>query len=112
MNYLITESQVSNLAMKYLNSTYGLEKYRTDNHPTLIFFVKGDLAYAEYDIERNILYFSSKLRNEIGRSLEKIFSMRVVKTEDVFDKWVGQYVDLDVTNLYFSEALPYDINSI
>lgn len=112
MKYIITENQRENLAMKFLNNTYSLEKFRTENHPNIIFFVRDGNAYMEWDIEQSKVYFSSKLNHAMKRSLENIFSLRLYDRDRVIDNWIEQYVSLDINGLYISEALPYPIKDL
>ena len=112
MNYLVTENQVSNLAMTYLNGRYHLKKYRTDKHPEIIFYVIEDKIYMEWDIKNSDVYISKRLMHEIRRHLENIFGLGLYDGRKVFDMWVAQYVDTSINDVRFSETLPYTVNDI
>jgi hypothetical protein len=112
MNYLITESQVPNLAISYLNSTYGLEKFRSEKHPEIIFFAKDGIVHLEWDIKNSDVYVSNKLKHAMNRSLENIFGFKPFDRLELIDKWIEQYVSLEINHVYYSEALPYPIKEL
>jgi hypothetical protein len=112
MNYLITENQVSNLAMTYLNGMYHLEEYRTEKHPEIVFFIKEDKVYVEWDVKNSGVFISKRLMHEIRRHLENIFGLGIYDGRKVFDMWIGQYVDTSINDVHFSETLPYTVNEL
>jgi len=57
MKYIITESKLEKVAIKYLNKIYGnLEEYRTDERPDKVFFIRGKKVFMEQDLENDDLW--------------------------------------------------------
>ena len=88
MKYIITESKLDKVVIKYLNNEYGdLEEYRTDEHPNSVYLVKDNKVYMELDTKYNGLYVDyttiwEDLINIIGRKYDEI--KRIIK------KWVEE----------------------
>ena len=88
MKYIITESKLDQVIIKYLNKVYGdLEEYRTDEHPNSVYLVKDNKVYMEFDTKYNGLYVDyttiwEDLINIIGRKYDEI--KRIIK------KWVEE----------------------
>ncbi len=86
MKYIITESKMEQVIIKYLNKEYGdLNVYRVDGNSDSVFFVKDDKVYMER--EKNVLwvdYFT------IWTDLETIFSLKDSEIEHIITKWVKE----------------------
>jgi hypothetical protein len=86
MKYIITESKLEQVIIKYLNKGYGdLNVYRVDGNSDSVFFVKDDKVYMER--EKNVLwvdYFT------IWTDLETIFSLKDSEIQEIITKWVKE----------------------
>jgi len=92
MKYIITESKLNQVAIKYLNNFYGdLEEYRTDKRPNSVFFVKDDKVYMEQDLERERLFVNY---DTIWSDLKTIFSLENPEIVSIISKWVEDTYNL------------------
>ena len=86
MKYIITESKLEQVVIKYLNKMYGdLEEYRTDEHPDSVFFVKGKKVYMEQDLENDDLWVDYYT---IWSDLENMFDLKYNEIQSIITKWV------------------------
>ncbi len=86
MKYIITESKLEKVIIKYLNKFYGdLEEYRTDLHPERLFFVKDDKVYMEQDLKRERLFVNY---DTIWSDLKTIFNLENPEIVSIISKWV------------------------
>jgi hypothetical protein len=86
MKYIITESKLENVVIKYLNKVYGdLEEYKTDKYPDTIFFVKNKKVYMEQDLKNRRLYVDY---GTIWSDLEDTFSLERGEIKSFIKKWV------------------------
>jgi hypothetical protein len=96
MKYIITESKMEQVAIKYLNKMYGdLEEYRTDERPDSLFFVKGKKVYMEHDLKNGILWVDY---DTIWEDLENTFSLDYNEIQDIITKWVEDTTKLRVVS--------------
>jgi len=92
MKYIITESKLENVVIKYLNKMYGdLEEYRTDNRPDSVFFVKGKKIFMEQDLKNDYLYVGYET---IWKDLEDTFLLEYNEIQSVIFKWVEETYNL------------------
>ena len=88
MKYIITESKLEQVVIKYLNKMYGdLEEYRTDEYPNKIFFIKGKKVYMEQDLKNEMLLVDY---NTIWSDLENTFSLEFNDIQSIIKKWVEE----------------------
>ena len=88
MKYIITESKLENVAIKYLNKVYGdLEEYKTDEHPDSVFFVKDKKIYMEQDLENDDLWIDYYT---IWSDLENTFLLEDDEIQSIISKWVEE----------------------
>ena len=86
MKYIITESKLEQVAIKYLNKMYGdLEEYRTDEHPDRIFFIKGKKVFMELNLKNDRLYVSV---STIWSDIEDLFGLKPHPVSLIIKKWV------------------------
>ena len=109
MKYIITESKLEKIILKYLDKMFPLKEYRMENHPNVIFFVMNDKVYAEYDTTDNIFYVSKRLSMSILLDLEKVFALRSIKCYDYKDAWFEKLIGGRLNNLNYVESLPLPI---
>jgi hypothetical protein len=103
MKYIITESKLEKVAIKYLNKIYGnLEEYRTDEHPDIVFFVKGKKVYMEQDLENDFLYVDYDI---IWSDLENTFSLEDNKIQSIIKDWVEVTYNLRGVTPWWSVVL-------
>jgi hypothetical protein len=92
MKYIITESKLEQVIIKYLNKFYGnLEEYRTDLHPERLFFVRGKKVLMELNIENMRLEVDY---DTIWEDLETVFSIDYDDVENIIKKWVEETYNL------------------
>jgi hypothetical protein len=88
MKYIITESKLEQVVIKYLNKFYGdFEEYRTDEVPDSVFFVKGKKIYMEQKLESGRLYVDYYT---IWTDLKTIFSLETPEIQSIITKWVEE----------------------
>jgi hypothetical protein len=88
MKYIITESKLENVAIKYLNKVYGdLEEYKTDEHPDSVFFVKDKKIYMEQDLENDDLWIDYYT---IWKDLRNTFLLEDNEIKSIISKWVEE----------------------
>ena len=104
MKYIITESKLEQVVIKYLNKVYGdLEEYRTDGVPDSVFFVKGKKIYMEQELESGRLYVDYYT---IWTDLKTIFSLETPEIQSIIIKWVEETYKLrGVTTFIASRAI-------
>jgi hypothetical protein len=86
MKYIITESKLENVVIKYLNKMYGdLEEYRTDERPDSLFFFRGKKVYMEYHLKYGHLLIDYYT---IWKDLEDTFSLENDEIRHIITKWV------------------------
>jgi len=88
MKYIITESKLENVVIKYLNKMYGdLEEYRREDFPDKIFFIKDKKVYMELNLKNDDLYVSY---GTIWLDLENTFSLEFDDIQSIIKKWVEE----------------------
>jgi hypothetical protein len=112
MKVIITKTQIDNIAMKFLNDSYGLEEYRVDKFPNIVFYVRDGKVYIEHEIVKNELYISRRLMHNTRRNLENIFGLGMGDGRRLFNMFIDQYADTGMNDIYFSEVLPANMESL
>ena len=103
MKYIITESKLEKVAIKYLNKLYGdLEEYRTDEHPDSVFFVKGKKVYMEQDLKNNYLYLDY---DTIWSDLKNTFLFEYKDIQSIIKDWVEVTYNLRGVTPWWSVVL-------
>ncbi len=99
MKYIITESKLEQVVIKYLNKAYGdLEEYRTDEYPNSIFYVKDKKVYMEQDLETFEVGMLWVDYNTIWSDLKNIFGLESPEIKHIITKWAEETYKLkDVT---------------
>jgi hypothetical protein len=88
MKYIITESKLENVVIKYLNKMYGdLEEYRREDFPDKIFFIKDKKVYMELNLKNDDLYVSY---GTIWSDLKNTFSLERGEIKSIISKWVEE----------------------
>ena len=88
MKYIITESKLENVVIKYLNKLYGdLEEYRTDERPDSLFFFRGKKVYMEQDLKNDDLWVDYET---IWSDLKDTFSLEYYEIQSFIKKWVEE----------------------
>jgi hypothetical protein len=88
MKYIITENQLEDGVIYYLNEMYGdLEEYRTDEYPHKVFYMKGDNLYMEHNLKNGRLWVDT---DTIWTDLKTIFSLENPEIQNVITKWVEE----------------------
>ena len=83
-----TESKLGKAAISYLNEMYGdLEEYRPDEYPGHILYVKDEKAYMEHDLTNNDLWVDYIT---IWEDLTNIFSFESHEIKRIIKKWVEE----------------------
>lgn len=104
MKYIITESRMGQVVIKYLNKMYGdLEEYRTDEYPDKVLYIKGKKVYMERELENGELYVDY---NTIWRDLKNTFSLEYDEIKFILTKWMGRTYNLIGFNISNSINLP------
>ena len=107
MKYIITESKLEQVAIKYLNKMYGnLEEYRTDEYPDKVFYMKGNKVYMELYVSLeeygyNFLYVEYET---IWGDLQHSFSLKTDEIRQIITKWMEETYHLDGNTLEVEEC--------
>jgi hypothetical protein len=88
MKYIITESKLEQVVIKYLNKFYGdLEEYRVTKYPNTLLFIKGGKVYMKQNLKNGGLWVDY---NTIWSDLETIFSLEIPEIKSIITKWVEE----------------------
>ncbi len=113
MKYIINENQIEKLALKFLKRRYNLKEYRMEKYPEVIFFMMDDKIWVEYVPEKNIVYFSSQLRNSMEQNLKNdlkdIFSLNNLEIHQIINTWVNNLIGTNFKKMNYVESLPLPI---
>ena len=93
MKYIITENQLEDGIIHYLNEMYGdLEEYRIDEYPDTVLFVRGNEVYMEQELESGRIYVDY---DTIWTDLKTIFSLEEHEIKEIITKWVEETYKLE-----------------
>ena len=86
MKYIITESKLDRVVIKYLNKEYGdLKEYKpVDSHG--VYYVKDKKVYMEHYLNGKILYID----NSIWGDLKNIFNIEYDEIQRIIKKWASE----------------------
>ena len=88
MKYIITESKIEQVVIKYLNKLYGdLEEYRTDEYPDKVFFINSKKVYMEQELKNEMLWVDY---DTIWKDLEDTFSLEYEDIQSIITKWAEE----------------------
>jgi len=95
MKYIITESKLHNIVIKYLNSEYGdLTPYETEKYPDYIFFMKDGEVIFDYDKKNRDVYVSYSY---VWSFLKTFFGLENKEIQILTKKWVNENYKLRTT---------------
>jgi len=107
MKYIITESKIEQVVIKYLNKYYGdLEEYRQDGYPDSVFFVKGNKVCMEHYLKKKKLYVDYYT---IWSDLGDTFSLEFDDIQSIIKKWVEETYKLRGVTPIHVFGLPLDV---
>ena len=99
MKYIITESRLERIAIKWLNDNYGdLEPYEMDKVPDYSFFYKGDRFIFGYNKNNKDVVVSY---DEIWSVFKTYFNINNSKIEDLLIVWLEERYNLKVRTADF-----------
>jgi len=105
MKYIITESKLEEVIIKFLNKMYGdLEEYRTDEYPNKVFYMKDNKIYMEHELENDMLWVGYET---IWKDLENMFDLKISKIKYIISKWVEETYKLNGYSVSVEEC-PYN----
>ena len=105
MKYIITESKLEEIIIKFLNKMYGdLKEYRTEKHPDSVFFVKNKKVFMEQDLKNDMLWVGYET---IWMDLENMFDLKISYIKYIITKWVEETYKLNGYSLAVEEC-PYN----
>ena len=88
MKYIITESKLEQVVIKYLNKMYGdLKEYTKDEYPGHIFYVKDKKVHMFQDLKTNDLFVNY---DTIWSDLKTIFGLEDSEIKRIISKWVEE----------------------
>jgi len=98
MKYIITESKIEQVVIKYLNKYYGdLEEYRTDKVPNSVLFVKGKKVYMEHELK----YDELNVDFTIWKDLKNTFSLKNDDIQSIILRWAEETYNI-------RDVIPYE----
>lgn len=97
MKYIITESQLNQAALKYLNSEYGdLKPFQSETYPNFIYYKKNNIDILEY----NKKYGTFRVNyDRIWSLFEDYFSMEDEQIQKLIKLWLEEHYNLRVTEI-------------
>jgi hypothetical protein len=104
MKYIITESKMEQVAIKYLNKFYGdLKEYKIDKYPNRVFYMKDNKMYMELDmnLEDNIIWVEYET---IWGDLKNMFGLETPEIKHIITKWVEDTYKLNGVSLNVEEC--------
>jgi preprotein translocase subunit SecA len=100
MKYIITDSKLNKIVIKWLNLEFGdLTPYETEEYPDYIFYMKNKEVVFEYNKKNGLVYISYQ---KVWSFLENIFGMEYKQIQEVTKLWVEEHYKLGVTTTGFS----------
>jgi hypothetical protein len=98
MKYIITESKIEQVVIKYLNKYYGdLEEYRTDKVPNSVLFIKGKKVYMEHELK----YDELNVDFTIWKDLKNTFSLKNDDIQSIILRWAEETYNI-------RDVIPYE----
>ena len=95
MKYIITESRLNNIAIKWLNINYGdLKPFERNIYPNYVFFRKDDTNIFVYNKENGTVSISY---GDIWSLLESMFDMEYAQIQDITKEWIEDHYNLEVS---------------
>ena len=97
MKFIITESKIEKIAIKWLNKEYGnLIPYETEKYPNYIFYRQDKTVIFDYNKKNDIVYASY---NDIWKFFEDYFNMEYEQIQSIMKVWVEEHYKLRVTTI-------------
>jgi hypothetical protein len=95
MKYIITESKLDNVIIKYLDIYYGdLKEVESSEYPDSTLYVKDNRIYMKLRYGRNGRTYLSVSSDIIWLDLEKTFKLDFKEVEDIITKWAKKTYDI------------------
>jgi hypothetical protein len=100
MKYIITESKLEQIAIKYLNKMYSdLQEYKTEEYPHCIFFTKNKKVLMQYEYKGFYLLVD---KISIWDDLQNTFSLHHRQIQNIIKLWVKQKYNFDIIHVLYS----------
>ena len=88
MNYIITESKLEKVIIKYLNKFYGdLEQVQQSDYWGLVNFNKNGKTYIQLNTKTNWVWLP---KSSLSEELVEVFNLSSLGIKDIISKWVGE----------------------
>ena len=102
MKYIITESKLEQVAVKYLNKFYGdLKEYKIDKYPNRVFYMRDNKMYMELDMNLDTIWVEYET---ICVELKTIFGLKTPEIKEIITKWVEDTYKLNGIPLTVEEC--------
>ena len=95
MKYLITESKVREIALKWMNDNFSpdqLEIVKSPKYPDSIFYRKNGQVVMEQDLKKKNFYFHY---DEIWSFFESFFNIELIEFQSLMKIWLEETLNLD-----------------
>ena len=95
MKYLITESKVREIALKWMNDNFSpdqLEIVKSPKYPDSIFYRKNGQVVMEQDLKKKNFYFHY---DEIWSFFESFFNIELIEFQSLMKMWLEETLNLD-----------------
>ena len=106
MKYLITESKVREIALKWMNDNFSpdqLEIVKSPKYPDSIFYRKNGQVVMEQDLKKKNFYFHY---DEIWSFFESFFGMEYSEIQQLMEVWLEETLNLEGYTPLVQLALP------
>jgi len=88
MKYIITESKLEKVVIKYLNKFYGdLEQVQQSDYWGLVNFNKNGKTYIQLNTKTNSVWLP---KSSLSQELIEVFNLGSLGIKDIISKWVGE----------------------
>ena len=95
MKYLITESKIQEVALKWMNDNFSpdeLEIVKSPKYQNSIFYKKNGKVVMEKDLKNKYFYFEYY---EIWSFFESFFGMKYSEIQQLMDIWLEETLNLE-----------------
>ena len=85
MKYIITESKLDKVVIKYLNKLYGnLKKHVYEKYPAIMYYNKNKEVYLTHELDSDILWVDY---DNIWSDLEDTFGLKYEEIQRIISEW-------------------------
>ena len=92
MKYIITESRLNNLILKWMDDSYGDLNKIDYPYSTFVYLTRDDSTFFSYDKRNGYVRGHSR---EVGEYLQSLFNLDIDQMEEITKLWLRTRYDLE-----------------